>query len=93
MSIKNIRRQNVERFSVEEQLKFYKRHFQNQHCEMDGCGHEVRSSWAIYDDNIYCESCYEHIVEEEKDNAKKQLEFHEQEILKLKERFDFESEE
>jgi hypothetical protein len=77
----------IKKLSVEEQLNFYKRHFQFQHCQLDGCGHEVRDDWALYDDTLYCYDCYEFLIENERENAKKEINKHQKQIDELKERY------
>lgn len=86
MSIVITRLKDVEKWSIEDQFNFYKKRFELQHCE-EGCGREIRHAWGIYDDTLYCEICFEHIVDKNREEAKKQLEYHKREIQILEERF------
>jgi hypothetical protein len=65
MEIKMISPANIEKLSEREQLEFYKKHFQYQHCELDGCGHEVGHMWGMYDGSLYCGGCFDWMVEDE----------------------------
>jgi hypothetical protein len=83
-----ITEKHINKLSIEEQLKFYKKYFQYQHCQLDGCGHEIRDDWALFDDTLYCYNCYEWMIETEKENAKKEISKHQKQIDELKEKYD-----
>lgn len=87
MSIVITRRNDIEKMRIEDQLEFYKKRFQYQHCE-EGCGREIHHTWGIYDDTLYCETCFELVIEKNREEAKKKLEYHKREIQMLEEKFD-----
>ncbi|MEH6945180.1 hypothetical protein V7014_25755 [Bacillus sp. JJ722] len=62
----------MSKLDIDEQLKFYKEEFSFQHCELNGCGNEVHSNWVKYKGDLYCESCFEWLIQEErKEDVKK----------------------
>jgi acetyltransferase-like isoleucine patch superfamily enzyme len=78
----------IRKQSIEAQLTFYKKYFGFQHCQLDGCGHEVRDNWVLYDDILYCKECYEFLIDEERNNAEKEINKLQKQINELKERYD-----
>lgn len=79
-----IRKSDIDKLPDKEQIEFYKKHFQYQHCELDGCGHEVRHTWALYDGDLYCDSCFDFYVDQEKEEAKREVERLQRELEKAK---------
>jgi hypothetical protein len=86
--VKNIITENqISELSIEEQLHFYKKHFGYQHCELDGCGNEVHDDWTLFNDELYCESCFDFMMEQEKEDAKKEISKLQKQIDALKMEF------
>lgn len=76
----------LSKFTVEEQLKFYKDNFEYRHCGTDefGCGREVHRDWIIYKEELYCSECQGWKVEEDKKKARKEIQELENRISMLK---------
>jgi hypothetical protein len=62
-----IKESDIDKLSEKEQLEFYKRNFQYQHCEADNCGREVANNWALYNNELFCRCCYEYHLEQERE--------------------------
>lgn len=77
----------INSLSIVEQLQFYKDRFSYQHCELDGCGHELHGDWVIYKDTPYCENCYNWLADEERENAKREVNKLEQELQKARDKY------
>jgi hypothetical protein len=84
-----VKEKDIEELSLEEQLKFYKSGFRGQHCELDGCGNELHWGWVKYDGSLYCESCFDWLIEEEKEKAQKEIDKLQKQVEELKNKYLF----
>lgn len=85
---KIITENQIDKLSINEQLEFYKKNFRFQHCELDGCGNEVHGDWTLYNSSLYCEGCFDWLINEEKEKAKKEISKYENQINELKEKYE-----
>jgi len=81
-----VTRELLDILNVDEQLKFYQEQFGYQHCELDGCGNEVGYDWVLFSGEIYCNSCYEFMRQEEKKEIEDEIKRLEKELLDAKSR-------
>jgi hypothetical protein len=56
---------DINKLSIDEQLKFYKQRFTYQHCKR--CGNELAWGWVEFDGFLYCEDCFDGVYEEIKE--------------------------
>jgi uncharacterized Zn finger protein (UPF0148 family) len=81
-----IREEDIDKLSVEKQLEFYKQSFHSQHCGR--CSNELAWGWVEYDGDLYCDDCFNYVVEEEKGKVQKEINEYENRIKRLKEDYD-----
>lgn len=70
-----------------EQIEFYKKHFQYQHCQNNDCGRELGEKWILWGGDLYCESCFDWLKELEKDNIQNEISKKLKEIDELRNKY------
>jgi hypothetical protein len=85
--LKIIRKRDINKLNEVKQLDFYKKRFGYQHCELDGCGHELHGDWVVYGDTPYCESCFDWLIQEEKEKAEREVEKLETQLKNAQEKY------
>jgi hypothetical protein len=81
-----IRKDDIDKLSGKEQLEFYKKHFQYQHCEFNDCGYEVRHTWVLYNGDLLCDTCFDFNIQQEREEVEKDVESLEKQLAIAKER-------
>lgn len=72
MNIIIIRAKEMNRKSIEDQLKFYKKQFEEGSCVLSGS--ELSDDWVIYNDQTYSTEAFESVIEKEKTELNKRIE-------------------
>jgi Zn-finger protein len=81
-----LRKSDIDELSDKDQIEFYRKHFQYQHCEFYDCGREVGDTWVLDDCELFCEDCFEVYTQQKRGEAENDVERLEKELEKAKQR-------